>query len=128
MREVRGEEFEGEVDGEEEGVVVGEEVGDEEVERPLVCVGWRRRCCRSVEDSSRASAPRLEAERLANSALAWLEEALSDGSAPPSWGYLRSPGANRVTDEPPEEGRRPEKLAARVPVRRGSVRMLPPRA
>lgn len=89
-----------------------------------------------MEESSKASAPRL-----ANNALAWLEEALSDGSSPPplpppllllllppSWGYLRSPVANRDTAELPEDGKRPEKLAARVPVRRGSVRKLPPRA
>lgn len=146
VREVRGEEeVKGEVDGEEEEGVeaVGEVLGDgEEAERPLVCafvdvvdVGWSRRCWRSVEESSKASAPRL-----ANNALAWLEEALSDGSSapplppllllllPPSWGYLRSPVANRDTAVPPEEGKRPEKLAARVPVRRGSVRKLPPRA
>lgn len=143
-RAEKGEEVEvegdGEVDGEgeaegeedEEWVAVGEVAGDEEVERPLVCVAERRRRWRSVLDSSRASAPRL-----ANSALVWLEgvpseevevewEEEQEENAPPSWGYFRSPGGNGDAAEPPEEGRRPEKLAARMPVRRGSV-LLPPR-
>lgn len=117
----------GEVEEEEEEVVV--EVVVELEERPLGrgreearCCSRRRRCWRKVEERSRASALRLEADRLASRALAWLEEAVREDSAP-SWGYFLRPGANTVEAEL-EEDRRPEKLAALVPDRRGSILLL----
>lgn len=109
LREVRAE---GE-DGEEEEVG---EVGDGG-DRPLgmgrvevlkFC-SRSKRCCLRVEERSRASAERLDADRLANSALAWLDEAVREDNTP-SWGYLRS-----------LEGSWPEKLAALALARRDSV-------
>lgn len=56
-----------------------------------------------------------EADRLASRALAWLEEADKEESAP-SWGYFLRLGAN--TGE--VEGARPEKMPAFV-LERGSI-------
>lgn len=46
-----------------------------------------------MEERSRASALRPEADRLASRAFAWLEEAVREGIGP-SWGYFLRPGAN----------------------------------
>lgn len=104
-----------------EGEVEEEEVGEfgEGGERPLEMGKGRldeltfcslsNRCCLKVDESRRASAEKLDAERLARSALAWLEEAVKEDSAP-SWGYFRN-----------LEGRWPEKLAALVLARSDSV-------
>lgn len=46
-----------------------------------------------MEERSRASALRPEADRLASRALAWLEEVVSEGIAL-SWGYFLRPGGN----------------------------------
>lgn len=62
-----------------------------------------------MDDRRSASVERLDVERLARSALAWLEEAIKEDSAP-SWGYFRN-----------LEGRWPEKLAALVLARSDSV-------
>lgn len=66
-----------------------------------------------MEERSRASAFRPEAERLARRAFAWLEEAVREGIAP-SWGYFLRPGANVAG-----EGTRPEKIP--VLRRQGSI-------
>lgn len=99
----------------------GEEVGDvgDGGERPLEMGRGRleelkfcsrsNRCCLKVDERRRASAERLDAERLARRALAWLEEAVREDSAP-SCGYFRNP-----------EGRWPEKLAALALARSDSV-------
>lgn len=157
VEEAEAVEGDGEVSGDGEGdaaeeeeleewvAEVGEVAGEEEAERPLLCMeaALRRRRWRSVLERSRASAPRL-----ASSAFVWLEAEPSEVEEeenalvpmpprPPaplpmplllllSWGYFRNPGGNGHVIEPPEEGRRPEKLAARVPVRSGSERMLEP--
>lgn len=75
----------------------------------LMLCSLSKRCCLRVEERSRASAERLDADRLASSALAWLEEAVREDNVP-SWGYLRS-----------LEGRWPEKLLALVFARSDSV-------
>lgn len=65
-----------------------------------------------MEERSRASAFRPEAERLARRAFAWLEEAVREG-IPPSWGYFLRPGVNAAV------GTRPEKIL--VLRRQGSI-------
>ncbi|KAL7860733.1 hypothetical protein AOLI_G00170820 [Acnodon oligacanthus] len=100
---LRAEKGEGEEEGDDGEVGdVGErplDTGRGSVAEVLARCSRSSRWCLKVEDSSRASAERLVvADRLANRALAWLEE-----DSAPSWGYLRRP-----------DGSRPEKLAARV--------------
>ncbi|KAJ8404278.1 hypothetical protein AAFF_G00340510 [Aldrovandia affinis] len=123
-----GEDGDGVVEVEEE---VGEEVdevvaadgrplgraGEEEDERAARC-SLSRRWWRSVEESSRASAPRLEPDKLASSALAGPAGPVSEDSAP-SWGYFFRPAAKTLEEEEEEEeGSRPEKLTVRVPPER----------
>ncbi|KAL0197361.1 hypothetical protein M9458_005901, partial [Cirrhinus mrigala] len=68
-----------------------EEVGEvgEGGERPLEMGRGRLEELKFCSRSNRASAERLDAERLARSALAWLEEAVKEDRAP-SWGYFRN--------------------------------------
>ncbi len=111
LSEVRVEGDEGE---EEEVGEVGEggerplEMGRGRLEELKFC-SLRNRCCLKVYDRRSASAGRLDAERLARSALAWLEEAVKEDSVL-SWGYFCN-----------LEGRWPEKLAALVLARSNSV-------
>lgn len=69
-----------------------------------------------MEESSKASALRPEADRLAKRAFAWLEEAVSAGIAP-SWGYFLRPGTNAAAGE----ATRPEKMPILIPERYGSM-------
>lgn len=69
-----------------------------------------------MEERSRASALRPEADRLASRALAWLEEAVREG-IDPSWGYFLRPGANAAAGE----GTRPEKIPVLISERYGSI-------
>lgn len=57
-----------------------------------------------MEESSRASAVRPEADRLARRAFTWLEEDVREGPSP-SWGYFLRPGENvaAVWDTRPEK-------------------------
>lgn len=64
-----------------------------------------------MEESSRASVVRPEADRLARRAFAWLEEVVRE--ATPPWGYFLRPGANAAA----VRGTRPEKN----PVLNGSM-------
>lgn len=111
LREVRAEGDEGE---EEDVGEVGEggerplEMGRGRLEELKFC-SLSNRWCLKVDERRRDSAERLDAERLARSALAWLEEAVKEDSAT-SWGYFRN-----------LEGRWPEKLAALVLARSDSV-------
>lgn len=104
---------------EEEGVAVG--VGEEDWllgrDKEEARCSRRRRCWRRVEERSRASALRPEADRLARRALAWLEEAVREGIAP-SWVYFLRPGANAATGG---EASRPEKMPDLIPERYGSI-------
>lgn len=72
-----------------------------------------------MEERSSASAVKPEADRLARRALAWLGDAVRDGTAP-SRGYFLRPGENAAA----EEGSRPEKMPVLIPVMYGSI--LPP--
>lgn len=70
-----------------------------------------------MEERSRASAFRPDADRLASRAFAWLEEAVREGTAP-SWGYFLRPGANAAAGE----GTLPEKMPpVLIPERYGSI-------
>lgn len=126
LRELRGVGEEGDREGvgvvgeaEEEGEVA---LGVEGVDRLLgrgkeeARCSRRRRRCRRVEERSRASVLRPEADRLASRAFAWLEEAVREGIAP-SWGYFLRPGANAAAGE----GTRPEKIPVLIPERYGSI-------
>lgn len=111
LREVRAEGEEGEDVG-EVGDGGDRPLGTGRAEELTFC-SRSNRCCLRAEDRSSASAERFDAERLASSALAWLEEAVREDNTP-SWGYLRS-----------LEGSWLEKLAALVLARRDSaVRVL----
>lgn len=72
-----------------------------------------------MEERSKASALRPEADRLARSAFAWLEEAVREGTGP-SWGYFLRPGANAAAGE----ATRPEKMPVLIPERYGSILVL----
>lgn len=116
-------------EGDREGAGV---VGEEEEEEVAVGVGEedsllgkgkeearcsrRRRWWRRVEERSRASALKPEADRLASRAFAWLGEAVREGIAP-SWGYFLRPGANAAAGE----GTRPDKMPVLIPERYGSI-------
>lgn len=69
-----------------------------------------------MEERSRASALRPEADRLASRAFAWLEEAVREGIAP-SLGYFLRPGAKDAAGE----DTRPEKMPVLIPERYGSM-------
>lgn len=118
----------GEEEEEDEEVAGG--VGEEEDwlpdggrEEARCCSRWwrrSRRWRRRVEESSKASALRPEAVRLARRALAWLGEAVREG-ADPSLGCFLRPGANAAAGG----AARPEKMPALTPERHDGS-MLPP--
>lgn len=72
-----------------------------------------------MEERSRASALKLEVDRLAKRAFAWLDEAVKEATAP-SWEYFLKPGANAAAGDVT----RPEKMPVLIPERYGSI--LPP--
>jgi len=76
----------------------------------------RRRRRRRVEERSRASALRPEADRLTSRALAWLQEAFG-GVFAPSWGYFLRPGANAAAGD----AARPEMSPVLMPESCGST-------
>lgn len=69
-----------------------------------------------MEERSRASALRPEADRLASRAFAWQEDAVREGFTP-SCGYFLRPGANAATGE----DTRPDKIPVLIPERYGSI-------
>lgn len=101
MRELEGVGDEGDTEGVSVGGEEEEEEGEEEEaggvgegdwllgrDREAARCSWRRRWRRRVEESSRASAVRPQADRLASRAFAWLGEAVWVAAGPSGGCFL----------------------------------------